>query len=235
MTSSDLVLNAFENLYRRKSSTLLNLLGVVVSCVLLLLTLASASGVRAAIARFVEQSDSAKRFQVATGYDSKTVPPQGSVDLDFVTTGERVERMRNTLHEQWRKRNLPAPKSLSSSQIAYIESDERTIDHILNFEGAVQMRLIAEDDTSIAQLGQLVPFRDSRVSGASRHEKMLKHRLIAGEFFAESSLDGVLIHEMLAHDLAVRSDEQLQELIGKRVQLRWGSNPVNFTQVKALM
>lgn len=235
MTFSDLVINALDNLYRRKSRTLLNLLGVVVSCVLLLLTLASASGVRAAIARFVEQSESAKRFQVATGYDRKTVPPEGSVDLDFVTTDERMERLRNTLYAQWRKRNLPAPKSLSSSQVAYIENDERIVDHFLDFESAVQMRLIEEDDISIAQPGKLIVFRDSRISGASRHEKMLKDRLIAGEFFAEESLDGVLIHEMLAYELGVRSDEQLQELLGKRVQVRLESNPVNFSQVKALM
>ena len=235
MTFSDLVINAFDNLYRRKSRTVLNLLGVVVSCVLLLLTLASASGVRAAIARFVEQSESAKRFQVATGYDRNSVPPEGSVDLDFATTDERMERLRKTLFAQWRKRNLPAPKSLSSSQVTYIKNDERIVDHFLDFESAVQMRLIEEDDSSIAQLGRLIVFRDSRISGASRHEKMLKDRLIAGEFFAKGSLDGVLIHEMLAYELGVRSDEQLQDLIGKRLQVRLESNPVNFSQVKALM
>lgn len=204
--------DAIRNLWVRKLKTLLNLVGIVISCVLLLCTLAAATGIRYAIEGFLSTSYEALRFRIIPDYDRSIEPPEEATAIEEEMSDERKERMQSLLAQKWRRENLTRPSSFTTDQLEKILALEHVVDISprLAYSGNVMI------DSSETQ-----PNQRATLSASSRHDLELASRIIFGEFLSENLPAGVLIHESLAFSLNARSDQDLKNLVGKDLSIEF--------------
>lgn len=198
----DLLLTSIQNLWVRKLRTALNLVGVVISCVLLLSTLAAASGLRQAITRFVENSHEALRFRVVPTYDVTIEPPEEAIAINNEMSDRRKERMQLMLKKKWQRENLVLPRTISFDRIDRISKLENVVDVTphLQFSGNVNL-------AGARKKGVVVASR-------SYFDTELRTRIIAGSALSAEVPEGVLLHESLAYEIGLRDDVAIENVIG---------------------
>jgi len=76
MNRSDLFMMALQNLWARKSRTLFNIFGIVVSCSMLLLVLAGTRGAHNGLMNLFAKSDFARHFAITPGRDRSAEPAE---------------------------------------------------------------------------------------------------------------------------------------------------------------
>ena len=92
---------AFHNLWRRKSRTALNLIGVVIGCVMLMMTAAGATGVKSAIILLFDQSEDTRNIQIYKGGESIQDVPDEAVQVEGEMSDERRKRIEKRLKRRW--------------------------------------------------------------------------------------------------------------------------------------
>lgn len=205
MKSTEIIRMACHNLGQRKLRTGLNLTGIVVGCVVLLLTAAGGAGVRDALHALFDASELSRQIHVWPDVWGGIDPPESEIRITGDISEERRERLRNAKIQQWKSQN-PArsdyaitPQELSA--FAAIPHVDRVVPYI------------AEAGTLTFQ-----SFRDDvHVGVADIHSREAAQYLIAGNMPAEDDLDGVVIHEFLAYRMGFRDDADISRVPGQQI------------------
>lgn len=199
---------AFHNLWIRKLRTALNLVGIVLSCVLLMCTFAATNGITRAVERFVESSEHAKKFRIWPGYDRSVQPPEDVIKVEGQMSERRRMRIQNLLEDQWRSENQRQSYMIRYSQLDAI----RNLPHVADVNPDYSLRI----DAAANQKSQVCV-----MSSHSLFDRSLPERIIAGTNISQNNLGQILIHEGLAYQLGFRSDAELDALIGHKITLKF--------------
>lgn len=209
MRTTELFLMAVQNLWARKSRTAFNIFGIVVSCSMLLLVFAGTRGAREGLLNLFEQSDFAKQVAIRQGRKkaSADAPPH-EVSQSFAgVSPDRKERISQQLTKAWESRNLPVTRIDLSSLETMRESD-----------ALVSVLPTQSLPTQLEIGGQKIA---ARVACFSPRTSGLKDRIISGNSPQSHSSSGkIWLNEFRAWQLGYKTDEELNNLIGKKVTLR---------------
>jgi ABC-type antimicrobial peptide transport system permease subunit len=213
MNRSDLFLMALHNLWSRKSRTLFNIFGIVVSCSLLLLTFAGTRGARDGMMNLFSQSDFAMHFAIRPGRNQKDAPKAPKEDYANLGKGvskDRMDRIREKLEDEWKVKNRPLVR-MSLDKLDEIRKTPKLVSVIPGRTINGQMTL--EDKVLSARA---YPF--------SAQSSGLGDRIIAGSKPQPHSSRGkIWMDEYRAWRLGYRTDEQLEKLVGQKVKLRFAA------------
>lgn len=243
------VADAIHGLWIRRGRALLNTVGVVVSCGLVLCTLAAATGIRNSIAEFIEGTAEAKRFRVVPDYDRAAAVPQQAIQISAPMTDRRRERMSKLLENQWKRKNLVRPKYLSPEQLSSLRELDNVTDVVPGYRLACTITLpevpnpqvapneqdaIASTDDKIKTTEKLEPAGSQRteyLTGESLLDQELNSRVIFGEYLRSSDPKGLLLHESLLFDLGFASDGDIDRILGEKVVLTLRRSNANSSQM----
>lgn len=243
------VADAIHGLWIRRGRALLNTVGVVVSCGLVLCTLAAATGIRNSIAEFIEGTAEAKRFRVVPDYDRAAAVPQQATQISAPMTDRRRERMSKLLENQWKRKNLVRPKYLSPEQLSSLRELDNVADVVPGYRLACTITLpevpnpqvapneqdaIASTDDKIKTTEKLEPAGSQRteyLTGESLLDQELNSRVIFGEYLRSSDPKGLLLHESLLFDLGFASDGDIDRILGEKVVLTLRRSNANSSQM----
>lgn len=208
MRISDMFLLGFENIRVRKLRTMLNLVGIVLSSVLVICTLAATNGIGIALEKFVSQSDEALRFEVFPDYNRSIKPPADVLEINEEIPERRRNRIKERLTSDWQEKNLPKRYLIPKDVLGELKKTKQVVDVLPN------MRMQCEIQIGDSNKGSIV-------EGASFFDKGIEKRMVAGDFLDETARDGILINEYLAFEMGFETDKQLQQLVGQTVQIRF--------------
>ena len=211
MNRSDLFMMALQNLWARKSRTAFNIFGIVVSCSMLLLVFAGTRGARDGLMNLFSQSDFATQFAIIQGRGQSaaaSTPEKMAGDLKNGVSMDRMERISEKLNRDWKRKNLPiTPVTLA--KLDEIRQLPNIVSVLPNQTLRVQMEI---EDQKIA--ASTVCF--------SAQSSNLERRVVVGAAPQQDSSQGkIWIDEYRAWRLGHKTDQQLEELIGKKVKLRF--------------
>ena len=210
MRTSDVLRMAVHNLWHRRMRTLLNLNGIVIGCIVLLMTASGASGVRSAIHTLFDSADFVRQIHIFPNGGMREEPPESEIVVDAEVSDARRKRIRTALIGKWKQerydengRNEITPQDLDSM---------REIPHIL--------AVIPEATTSCVIKTDGEPLA-SGISGFNIHTTALKDSLLAGAVPDVSDREGVLVDEFQAWQMGFRNDADLPKLIGQPLTIEY--------------
>ncbi|HJN09873.1 MAG TPA: FtsX-like permease family protein [Pirellulaceae bacterium] len=221
---------AFHNLWTRKFRTAMNLLGVVISSILLILTFAGTRGASIGLQSIINESEDVRKMTIRPSYEPDIQVPEEALVVDGEMSDERRERICERRRQEWLVEN------------GYIrEMDQDDLEQLRTIEGVrevvpttllqCQMTLapLAADSKDVAKKQDVLAL-SGFTRGISLLDAQLKPRIIAGGTLHESETDGVLISEYTAYQLGFHSDRQLQELVGLKLKVEYqvGGNQVSW-------
>lgn len=192
----------------------MNQAGVVIGCIVLLMTAAGASGVKNAFQALFDSSEFARQVEVYRSYGSSSAGtiPDGAVTVDGDMTEERRDRIRELLERIWRAENLPRSTFQMTPEV--LKQFEQ-LEHVEAVVPQVQLGCRV-------YIGDFVPDDEPQfavIAGAGLASESMNRSLEAGKVLAGDDRDGILVHEFLAYQMGFHSDAQLQELIGQAMNL----------------
>ncbi len=216
MKISDVIQMALHNLWSRKLRTILNLVGVVVSCVILMMTLAGTRGVRTGLMSIINSSDEAKRFMIYPGFDKSKEPPAEAIQVEGQMSEDRRQRLQKRLRRRWLNKN--ARRTGFTQEVI---EELRAYEHVEHVAVHQPIRFVIK-------MGEKSFY--GSLNGAVGNEPRMMQRVVAGQTLANNDSEGVLLSEYTAYDLGFRTDEQLRSLIGKEIELSLilGNNELSY-------
>ena len=210
MRIADIIKMAIHNMRRRWLRTLLNLLGIVLGTAIILMTTAGTSGVKTALNSLFENSDLTRKVIVRRG---QTVDETMLDESEWRVSQPMSDRRRNRLEESVKEsllRDLRAKKGrytkIDAAALEKFEAIEHARDAVPHVWLRFQMKL---DDFS----------RFSNAEAVSPNAVGLDERLVAGEMIEQSDTDHVLLHELLAHEMGYTTKEELNQLVGRDIDV----------------
>lgn len=210
MSRTDLILMALQNLWARKSRTLFNIFGIVVSCSMLLLVFAGTRGAHNGLMNLFSDSDFATKFAVRPGRNYNVTPKTPKKNLESLGEGinkDRMERIREKIDKAWEIKNYPVTRVTleKMSELRNLPGIESVLP---NTSISVQMTIG----------DRAVPAKVVCFSVASSG---LSSRISAGHAPQDHSARGkIWIDEYRAWQLGYKTDAQLESLVGQKAQLR---------------
>ncbi|HBE71990.1 MAG TPA: hypothetical protein DDW52_27945 [Planctomycetaceae bacterium] len=235
MNMADIIRMAVHNLRFRKARTLLNLLGIVVGCIVLLMTAAGVRGVKEAVRILFDSSETARQIGLVASSYSVVTPPDEAMVVEGEMSPERRERIRQQLEWKWQRENRPDKRwELNDQSITELEKHKKIVSVVP--EISVRCRIEVPSRESEDFDADAPPQSISvQAYGADPASGLLKGRLIAGdtgaEEYSEAGLPDVLLDEFTAYQLGYRSDEEVESLIGRPIRLIYESAPPKQRQV----
>lgn len=202
MSFLDVIKLAFHNLWSRKLRTALNIFGVVLACIVLVLTLAGTKGVSNGFQEMIQTSDEVRKFVIRRSWQPDIEVPEDVLRITGQMSEERRERLRNRLKKQWLQENADEVK-LAAEELESLKSIEHVRDVIPRTELSCTIALDGKTE-------------EATIVGAVR-DRLAEARVLAGSFLDPTDHDAILIGEFAAFRLGYVSDQALQELVGKRV------------------
>ena len=233
MTWRDIIAMAIHNLWQRRLRTLMNQTGVVIGCIVLLMTAAGANGVRAAFQALFDSSEFARQIEVYQSWNAIEDPPEGAVVVEGEMDDERRERIRNRLVQKWKNDNVERTRfTITREMIEEFEALDHVSAVVPNLYVPCSIRLHDEVE------GTVVTHRSSEESVDAVSEELddrimagltaagppspsMQRSLLCGELIKEDDRTGVLVHEFLAYQLGFQSDAEIRELPGQRLTIEW--------------
>ncbi|HMO91678.1 MAG TPA: FtsX-like permease family protein [Pirellulaceae bacterium] len=212
MTMLELFRMACQNLWQRRLRTFLNLVGIVMGCILLLLTASGTQGVRTAIFSIVDSSEFARQIQVWPNHQINSNPPESALVVEGNMSDTRRQRIKNAMAKLWKKNQ--ATKVNSNKNIGLVTLDRldelRSLRHVVNVmpTNTIECR-VRVGQSSIK----------SNIAAANIASKVLHSRLLVGEMLSPTAMDEVMIDEFIAYRLGVRNDQDLRALIGQTIEI----------------
>ena len=212
----DLFWLGFENIRVRKLRAALNLIGIVLSSVLVICTLSATNGIAIALERFVSQSDAALRFEVFPDYDRSIQPPAEILKINEDIPERRRKRIQERLKSDWQEKNLPRRYLIPTATLDELNRSGEIVDVLPNIRMQCEIAVSGKNRTVV-------------VEGGSLFDKGVENRIVAGDFLNETNVNGMLIHEFLAFELGYENDDDLKRLIGRRIDLRFRNSRKAFS------
>ena len=197
-------LMAIHNLWSQKMRTTLNLLGVVISSVLLLMTFAATRGASDGIMNIINSSDQTRQFFIISARNPNTVVPASALKIEGDVDPEKRKRFVEGLRKKWIAAN---------AKRVYLTDDVlrqlRSIDGVAAIipRSSLNCKLSLDQQSTS---GALV--------GISLHDPSIKRRLACGKIPTPDDDDGILLDEYTAFKLGYHSQQQLEQLVGKSIR-----------------
>ncbi len=205
----DIAWLALHDLRQRKLRTLLNLLGVIIGCMVLLLTTAATSGIWNAVQAIFDSSEYAREIRVRPSYYANIEPPDGAIVVEGEMSDERRERLREALTDRWKRDH--ADESHWTISLQDIEALEK-IPHVKRVIPGNHLECrVNLGETELA----------ANLFSCDTNSRRLSDRLIAGKMLPAEASDEVLISEFAAYQFGFHSDAQLAELIGQPLTVHY--------------
>ncbi|GAB5401968.1 MAG: hypothetical protein Aurels2KO_01990 [Aureliella sp.] len=230
MRRIDILKMAIHNLRQRKARTLLNLLGIVVGCIVLLMTAAGVRGVKNAIQLLFDASESARQIGVIPSDYPTADPPEEAIVVEGKMSDERRDRLRDKLIQDWRSQNRIEERwELSPSEVERLEAVDAIRSVVPRINVPCSIKLVSGKDAT-ASSGAV----RTSLFGIDEKSSLAKDRVIAGMMLGATSrenADEALIHEYTAYQLGYRSDADLEKLVGQTVELEYTAAPTRSKQM----
>lgn len=226
MSLIEILKMSFLNLWQRKLRTVLNLIGIVTGCVMLLMTSAGATGVRDGIDRIFDTSVFARQIYVFNGFKSDVDEddiPESAYKIDAEMSPERKERIEKRLKIKWRRENSVRKRITIDQQ--WTREMEQTkhvqeVVHDLSFPCSLKMN--GEDYATYTE-------------GIGFQDKSIEKQIVAGKPLSITDTDGILVHEFFAYKMGFESDEELNQLVGQKVQVEYQIKTEAFSMLYQIM
>ncbi|MEZ6060939.1 MAG: ABC transporter permease [Planctomycetaceae bacterium] len=239
MTWPEIVRMAVHNLWQRRFRTALNLIGIVIGCVVLLMTAAGAAGVRDAFQALFDASEFAKQIEVYRTHGSRSEPPDGTIIVSGNMSDERRERIRERLVQQWKQKRADRKdhpiNAETLAKFAAIEHVQAVVPHSyiscrvelvgadlpISDMAAVSTAAAGMDASGLSSPDLPADEILAGVTGAGPPSNSLRRSVIEGSILEDNDHSGALVHEFLAYQLGFQSDEDLKRLVGRTIRLKW--------------
>ena len=210
MNFRDLIRMALQNLWVRRSSTAFNIFGIVVSCSMLLLVFAGTRGARDGLLNLFSESELAKQFAIRPGRNLNVSPKAAPSQKNMPQQGiaeNRKERIRLQLDKDWQNKNYPLTR-LTLDKLSELRAT-KDIASVMPIR-SMPLQLTIDD--------RKIP---ARVVCTSDNDRRFAERIVYGAAPSATSVGEIWIDEYRAYRLGFRTDEQLKNLIGQPVRLRF--------------
>lgn len=219
MNIRDTIWMSVHNLWSRKGRTLLNLSGVVVSCVLLFLTLAGTRGARDGILDIMNASEQTKRFMIIESYDRSAKVPDEALVLPAGVSKDRHDRLLDQLEKHWRDKNAKRIR-LDHDLMKQLRSIEQV--QSIVWQNPVRCTFTWLNDAPKGEASGAKKQKPTSGSliGIDPLDTRASNRLIMGEMVSPSDKQGVMVDEVTAYNLGFKTDEDLDRLIGLEIEVR---------------
>ena len=208
MKIRDVAVMALHNLWSRKLKTFLNLLGIIISCTMLVMTFAGTRGASDGIHAIVNQSEQIRKLVIQSSWGGSLEPPESAIEVDEdIDNAERRARIEEKLASAWQEEHWGR---------TLIDQDAmrrlREIEHVVYVEPNhnVFCEIVDGNTTAKAFVGGVRPGDDSTNA-----------RVLFGERLEPGDEEGVLLNEFQAYQLGYLSDEDLENLIGKKLTFKY--------------
>ncbi|QEG24036.1 ABC transporter permease [Mariniblastus fucicola] len=219
MSRYDLIMMALQNLWARKSRTAFNIFGIVISCSMLLLVFAGTRGARDGLMNLFSESDFARSFAITPGRDRSSISESGVRPMQDLGQGiaeGRKNRISEKLNKDWENQNLPVT-SMTLDKLDEVRNLPDIVSVLPN-QSLRAMLFIGDQKVS------------SRASAFSAESSNLGDRVVVGnEPQSHSSRGKIWIDEYRAWRLGYKTDEELANLIGTKVTLRFDVGPAKLS------
>lgn len=204
----DILKMAIHNLWQRKLRGALNLIGIVIGCIILLLTTAGATGVEKAIHVLFNSSEYARQIEVMPGRRDSSKDAE-SVVVEGEMSDQRRERIKIKIveHER-RKKWIQNRVFLTPEFVDEFEKEPHVVEVVPETSFSCRTRI---DDKYI----------ESFASGISIDNPGMNRRILVGKMLGEDDRNSVLIHEYVAYRLGFRDDRDIEALIGKKLTMEY--------------
>ena len=211
MRFRDLVGLSLSALRQQKTRTALTMLGVLLGSCMLAVSLSIGVGVKNAVRHMMRKNNELRSIHIYAAYKEPTDDEAGVPAEELEVKGEmsdaKRKRIRKMLAKRWREsqgRNTPVPLTRSLidelSRIPHVESLEVSV-----WENG---RAMVNGQTALAN-----------IQAARTDNVALPHRMVAGGMFPSNDSRGILVHEFLLYELGIRSDAEVNAIIGKPIRL----------------
>ncbi len=213
MQRRDIAAMAFGNLWSRKLRTAMNLFGIVLGCVVLLMTLAGTRGVAQSFEAMIEGSEDARKFMLHQGWSPKAKPPEEVLLVQGDMSEERRKRIQKHLEARWLEEF--AEKSLFNQEKL---QQLREIPHVI--EVVPQTHLPCQIKLSSTPASQEPQSEQRRyATGISLIDSRLNSRVFIGQPLLPDDQNGILLSEFTAYQMGYKTDEELASLIGQAINI----------------
>ncbi len=214
MRSADVLGLALEALWQQKVRTLLTTLGVVLGTTVLVISLSLGQGVQETVVREISRHGDLRTVEVRPGYSKGEVElPEKEREVVGNMSEERRERIRKEMVRRYKVRHRPPPSvKLTRDRLEELARLEHVRGAVVGDAYPVKASLGDRDNATMA------------VSSGLRDDK-LRERLIAGDFFAASTGNEVLVSELLLYKLGVADDAELPGVVGRKLRVEFYGGP----------
>ena len=184
--------------------TALNLLGVVISSVLLLMTFAATRGAGDGIMNIINSSDQTRQFFIIAARNPNAVVPASALKIEGDIDPKQRERFVEGLRRKWIS---------AHAQRIYLTVD--VLKQLRSIEGVTS---IIPRDPLNCKLSLDQQSTSGSLIGISSDDHSIKRRLACGKLPAPDDDNGILLDEYTAYKLGHHSQQQLEQLIGKSIR-----------------
>jgi len=183
----DIALMAVHNLWSQKMRTTLNLLGVVISSVLLLMTFAATRGASDGIMNIINSSEQTRQFLIVGARNRNAPVPASALKIEGNLDSNQRKRLTEALRRKW-----IATHAKRIYLTADILQQLRSIDGVASIipRQALNCKLTFDEQTTS---GSLV--------GISLSDRSIASRLACGKVPNSSDRYGILLDEFTAYKL----------------------------------
>lgn len=220
MRKFDILAMAIHNLSQRKARTLLNLVGIVVGCIVLVLTSAAVRGVKDTVHVLFDSSEAARQIGVLSDNSPIGSPPAEAITVTAEMSEDRKERIVEQLTNTWRHENRRKETWRLNTQTL---EELRALPNVSSVIPDVDIRCTA----SVAD----GPKTQDGMSGIDIASPMLERRLLSGTMLQPQATEEVLIDEYLAYRMGYQSDAELEALVGQTLRVEYRLAPDRSAQL----
>jgi putative ABC transport system permease protein len=205
---NDVLWLSLSALYQQKARTLLTTLGVLLGTHVLIVSLAVGRGVQNAVQREFARHGQLRKIEVWPGVKpAESEIPAAELAVHGDMSDEKRERIRQTIIRRWNWKNLRRPR---------VPLDQERIKALAKIEHVVSVVPYAHDNCRIhyeTSAEEVVGF------GAAQDNRLLRDRLLAGDFFSTDEGRFLLVHEYVLYLWGITRDEDVSSVLGKKVLL----------------
>lgn len=209
MRARDLIGLSFSALWQQKVRVVLTTLGVVFGCFVLSVSVALHQGVPATIMEQYQRFGDLRLIDVLPPrLSKKTQPPPEEIKVTGKMSDAKRQRLQQALAARWQLMQYSGEgkSGLSHEMVDAIAA----LEHVRSVKPLVYMA----GELFLGKKGQHV----STLAIAPEDAHVIE-RLVAGTMYPNESCKEAVISELVLYELGVRDDEQVDEILGKELEL----------------
>lgn len=206
MKVRDIVWMATYNLWTRKLRTSLNLLGVMISSLMLLMTFAATRGASDGIMNIINRSAQARQILVIAARNRNVPVPESAIKINDDVSPDRKVRLQSALKAKWLSAN---------AKRVYMDQDI-----LRQIRSIPDLASIVPRQTINAELELADTVTQGSLVGVWVKDATIKDRLIVGNLPLETDLKGVMLDEFTAYKLGYHKRKDLESLVGQPLTAR---------------